>query len=160
MLIYNSSSFIWITFLFTAEEPTNQQMNSCNRITHTHTHTDRQKQEETVAWLTSQKSRPVLLLSGILFSSLSILSLLLHVLLICILSHASLAHSLAPGVPSPSYADVCVVTPVTRCNRMPHLYPHPLPPALGRWLCCARFTVATVGWCFRSHYSGPLMTLK
>lgn len=25
---------------------------------------------------------------------------------------------------------------------------------------CARFTVATVGCCFRSHYSDPLMTLK
>lgn len=26
--------------------------------------------------------------------------------------------------------------------------------------CCARFTVATVGCCFRSHYSDLLMTLK
>lgn len=66
----------------------------------------------------THKSKSLPALSVILFSSLSILSLWLRFLLKCILSHASLAHSVAPGVPSSSYADVCVVTPVS--SRRPH----------------------------------------
>lgn len=61
---------------------------------------------ETDVLLTNQKSHKLLLLSVLLFSLLSLLSLVLYFLLRCILSHASLAHSLWPLGAASSSADV------------------------------------------------------
>lgn len=82
-----------------------------------HTHTNRKhttvrekrwgrKEGKTETVLTSQKSHILLLLSVLLFSLLSLLSLLLYFPLICILSHASLACSLWPLGAASSSADV------------------------------------------------------
>lgn len=102
--------------------------------------------------------RILLLLSVPFFSLLSLLSLLLYFFLICVLSHASLARSLWPPGAASSSADVPAAagtrTPVD--SQPDVIFFHPLFWDGG----CARFTVATVGWCFRSHYDGPLMTLK
>lgn len=157
-----TSSFSFFSFLNT----------TTNTHTHAYLHTHRKhatvgekkggrRKGGTETLLTIKKSHVLLLLSVLLFSLLSLLSLLLYFLLICILSYASLASSLWPLGAASSSADVpALLLPSARwrlsiANQMFFFF-HPLFWDGG----CARFTVATVGWCFRSHYSGPLMTLK
>lgn len=112
----------------------------------------------------SKNSYCVIVISNIIFLTTNIITITTLPPHMYPISRIISSLPMAPGVPSSSSADVCVVTPVNSQPNDPPLrsLPQPLPPTLilGRWLCCARFTVATVGWCFRSHYSGPLMTLK
>lgn len=112
----------------------------------------------------SKNSYCVIVISNIIFLTTNIITITTLPPHMYPISRIISSLPMAPGVPSSSSADVCVVTPVNSQPNDPPFpsLPQPLPLTLilGRWLCCARFTVATVGWCFRSHYSGPLMTLK